>query len=49
MKIINIKLEKDLINRMDEKLDKHGYSTREEFIIAAIKNKIRKLKEGSSC
>lgn len=41
METICIKLEDDLLKKMDENLKKHHFSTRSEFIRALIREKVK--------
>lgn len=41
METICIKLEEDLLKKMDENLKKHHFSTRSEFIRALIREKVK--------
>lgn len=43
METVSLKIDKNLMNKMDSNLTKHNYSTRTEFIREAIRDKIKSL------
>ncbi|MFC1697332.1 ribbon-helix-helix domain-containing protein [Nanoarchaeota archaeon] len=43
MEIISMKMDKNMLNNMDNTLKKHNYSTRTEFIRDAIRDKLENL------
>ncbi len=43
METICIKLEDSLLKEIDEKLKKHNYSTRSEFVRVAVRDKLKDL------
>ena len=45
MEAISLKLEKNLLNEIDQKITKHRYSTRTEFIRDAIREKLSELEK----
>ena len=45
MEVISLKLEKNTLKEMDNKLSKHRYSTRTEFIRDAIREKLSDLEK----
>ena len=45
LEAISLKLEKNLLNEIDQKITKHRYSTRTEFIRDAIREKLSELEK----
>lgn len=45
METISLKLEGEMLSEMDNKLEKHRYSTRTEFIRDAIREKLSELEK----
>jgi metal-responsive CopG/Arc/MetJ family transcriptional regulator len=45
MEIVTMKMEKDMISRMDELITKHQYGTRTEFMRSAIRDKMSELEK----
>lgn len=43
MSIVTFRLDKNSERKIDEKIQKHGYNTKTEFIREAIRDKIRNL------
>ena len=45
MEVINIKIEKNILNEIDETLVKHRYSTRSEFVRDSIRKNLSELEK----